>query len=410
MAELNCRFCSNELEHTFVNLGMSPIANDMLKSEHLNCMEPFYPLHVYVCEKCFLVQLPEHQSPTEIFSDYTYFSSYSESWLNHAKKYVQLMMDRFLFGKDSLVVELASNDGYLLQYFKEKGVPVLGVEPAENVAKVAIEKSIPTIAKFFGTETARSLVSDNKKADLIIGNNVLAHVPDINDFVAGIKVLLATEGVITVEFPHLVKLMELNQFDTIYHEHFSYLSLTIVKNIFQHHGLKVFDVQQLKTHGGSLRVFATHVDNETCSVSNSVTSLLETEAKDGYTNLAHYTGYQDKVNSTKRHLLEFLIREKEQGKSIVAYGAPAKGNTLLNYCGIRSDFIDYTVDKSPHKQGKYLPGTHLPVHHPDMIFETQPDYILILPWNLRKEIAGQLEGIRQWQGQFIVPIPRLEIF
>lgn len=410
MTDLTCRFCSSKLEHTFCDLGMSPIANDMLKAEKLNSMEAFFPLHVYVCSKCFLVQLPEHQSPNEIFSDYTYFSSYSESWLKHAKKYVQMMMDRFAYKQNSLVVELASNDGYLLQYFKENNIPVLGIEPAANVAEVAIKKGIPSISKFFGVNTAQGLVNEGKKANLIIGNNVLAHVPDINDFVGGMKILLQKDGVVTMEFPHLMRLMELNQFDTIYHEHFSYLSFVSVKEIFLHQGLKIFDVEELTTHGGSLRIFACHVDDENKTVSQNVNELLQIEEQKGFKDLSHYVGYQDRVNLTKNNLLKFLINEKEKGKKIVAYGAPAKGNTLLNYCGIRTDYIDYTVDRSPYKQGLYLPGTHIPVCAPEKIAETKPDYVLILPWNLRNEIAEQMKEIRSWGGKFVVPIPSLEIF
>lgn len=411
MAQIECRFCSSELEHTFVDLGMSPIANDMLSKEKLNSMEPFFPLHVYVCEKCFLVQLPEHQSPEAIFNDqYTYFSSYSESWLRHAKKYVDMMTDRFSYDENSLVVELASNDGYLLQYFKEKSIPVLGIEPAGNAAQVAIDKGVPSLVKFFGENTATELLNEGKKADLILGNNVLAHVPDINDFVSGMTILLKSDGIVTVEFPHLMSLMELNQFDTIYHEHFSYLSLSTVNEIFLKHQLKVFDVQQLESHGGSIRVFATHVDNDEQSLSDDLKAMLKQEEEKGYRNISHYLGYQDKVNLTKRNLLKFLIGEKEKGKTIVAYGAPAKGNTLLNYCGVRTDFIDYTVDKSPHKQGMYLPGVHIPVYDPKKIVETRPDYVIILPWNLRIEISQQMEEVRSWGGKFVVTMPALEIF
>lgn len=411
MSNLTCRFCSTELKHTFVDLGMSPIANDMLTKEKLNSMEPFFPLHVYVCEKCFLVQLPEHQSPDAIFnSEYTYFSSYSESWLRHAKKYVDMMTDRFSFDENSLVVELASNDGYLLQYFKEKNVPVLGIEPAGNAAQVAIDKGIPSLVKFFGINTATELVNEGKKADLILGNNVLAHVPDINDFVGGIKHLLKPDGVVTVEYPHLMSLMEKNQFDTIYHEHFSYLSLSVVDEIFQHHGLKLFDVQQLASHGGSVRVFACHAENNNLAPTSNLKEMLKEEQENGFRNLTHYLDYREKVNLTKRKLLDFLIQQKENGKTIVGYGAPAKGNTLLNYCGVRTDFLDYTVDLSPHKQNKFLPGTHIPVYAPEKILETKPDFILILPWNLRKEISEQMKQVRDWGCKFVVTMPSLEIF
>lgn len=411
MGKLTCRFCSTELKHTFVDLGMSPIANDMLSAEKLNSMEPFFPLHVYVCEKCFLVQLPEHQSPEAIFnSEYTYFSSYSQSWLRHAKKYVDMMMDRFDFNGDSLVVELASNDGYLLQYFKEKNVPVLGIEPAGNAAQVAIDKGIPSLVKFFGKQTASELVDESKKADLILGNNVLAHVPDINDFVGGMKLLLKSSGVVTVEYPHVMSLIDNNQFDTIYHEHFSYLSLSTVNEIFEHHGFKLFDVQELPSHGGSLRVFATHAENDDLAPSDDLKNMLQKELDNGMRSLDHYLDYREKVNLTKRKLLEFLIEQKEAGKSIVGYGAPAKGNTLLNYCGIRSDFLDYTVDLSPHKQNKFLPGTHIPVYAPEKIMETKPDFILILPWNLSAEISEQMKEVREWGCKFVVTMPSLKIF
>ena len=404
-----CRFCHAPLQQSFVDLGLSPIANSLVKPENLNKMEPFYPLHAYVCGACYLVQLEEFQSPGEIFSDYTYFSSYSESWLRHARDYAELAIRRFDIDSSSLVIEIASNDGYLLRNFKEKGIAILGIEPAGNVAEVAEKNGIPTVVKFFGIETAKSLTAEGKSADLLVGNNVLAHVPDINDFVAGMKILLKQGGVITMEFPHLEKLMAENQFDTIYHEHFSYFSFYSVEKIFAAHGLRIFDVQELPTHGGSLRIFACHDDNSLQTATDNIEKLRNREIENGVNNPEEYLAFSERVRETKRKLLEFLIREKRAGKVIVGYGAPAKGNTLLNYCGIRSDFIDYTVDLSPHKQGLYLPGTRIPIYGPDKIRETKPDYVLILPWNLKKEIVAQMSYIRQWGGKFITPIPEVMV-
>lgn len=405
----HCRFCGEALTHIFCDLGMSPFSNSYLSAEQLQNMEPFYPLHAYVCDKCFLVQLEEFESPAKIFSDYAYFSSYSDSWLAHAKKYVGMMIERFGFTEQSSVIEIASNDGYLLQYFKEQGVPVLGVEPARNVAEVAQEKGIETQVKFFGINTARDLVSEGRRADLILGNNVLAHVPDINDFVGGMSILLADDGVITMEFPHLLQLMAHNQFDTIYHEHFSYLSLTTVKMIFESHGMRIFDVQELTTHGGSIRIFACHEKNDQCSDLESVQYLQNNEKEAGLGKVEIYTRFLHSARKCKRTLLNILIKAKDEGKSIVGYGAPAKGNTLLNYCGIGTEFIDYTVDRSPHKQGKYLPGTHIPIFDPEEIKKTKPDYVLILPWNLKDEIVEQISFIRDWGGKFIIPIPIVEV-
>lgn len=405
-----CRFCGSILEHTFIDLGMSPLCESYVKPEQLNQMEPFYPLHAYVCGACFLVQLQEYVSPNQIFSDYAYFSSYSDTWLQHAKDYTEKMVERLQLHAPSQVVEIASNDGYLLQYFVAKGLPVLGIEPAANVAKVAIKKGIPTVVKFFGQETAGELVSKGKRADLLVGNNVLAHVPDINDFVQGMKMLLNTGGVITMEFPHLMRLMLGNQFDTIYHEHFSYLSLHTAIKVFAAYGLTIFDVEELSTHGGSLRIYACHSEDTLKPISQQVKELCSREELAGFTNLQHYFSFADKVKETKFKLLDFLINAKRQGKIIAGYGAPGKGNTLLNYCGIRSDFIDYTVDRSPYKQGNFLPGTHIPIFHPDTIKDTKPDYILILPWNLKDEIMSQMSYIRDWGGQFVVPIPELEVY
>ena len=405
-----CRFCEAPLEHIFVDLGMSPLANSYVKMERLQQMEPFYPLSTYVCGNCHLVQLPEFESPEHIFSDYAYFSSYSDSWLKHAKDYTDLMVERFGFDQKSRITEIASNDGYLLQYFKEKGIPVLGIEPARNVAEAALKAGIPTVVKFFGSETAIELANEGKYADLLIGNNVLAHVPDLNDFVKGLKIALQSRGIITMEFPHLMRLMEENQFDTIYHEHFSYFSFLAVRKVFASHGLELFDVHELTTHGGSLRIFARHSDDASKPVEHRVRDLVRKEEDRGFNTLEHYLSFGEKVKQTKRNILDFLIREKSKGKSFVGYGAPAKGNTLLNYCGIRSDFIDYTVDRSPHKQDHFLPGVRIPIYGPERIKETRPDYLIILPWNLKEEIMEQMSHIRDWGGQFVVLIPEVRIF
>jgi 2-polyprenyl-3-methyl-5-hydroxy-6-metoxy-1,4-benzoquinol methylase len=403
-----CRFCSNLLKHTFVDLGMSPLSNAYLKLDSINKAEKFYPLHAYVCENCFLVQLEEFETPDHIFSDYAYFSSYSETWLRHAENYTELMTERFGLNENSQVIEIASNDGYLLQYFQKQNIPVLGIEPAANVAKVAEEKGIPSLVKFFGVSTAQELVNQGIQADLLLGNNVLAHVPDLNDFVAGMKIVLKPNGILTMEFPHVLQLILQNQFDTIYHEHFSYFSFLTVEKVFATHGLTLFDVEELPTHGGSLRIYGQHNDGKK-PISDRVSLLKSKERKAGLEQLETYLGFGDKVKSIKCDLLSFLIDAKKQGKSIVGYGAPAKGNTLLNYCGIRTDLIDYVVDRSPHKQGLFLPGTHIPIYHPDKIRETKPDYLLILPWNLKDEIMGQMADIREWGGKFIVPIPEVEI-
>src|SRR5215510_1523587 len=410
MTQAVCRFCGTPLKLSFADLGMSPPSNSYLEAADLNRMERFYPLHAWVCQKCFLVQLEEFETPEEIFSDYAYFSSYSDSWLAHAKAYTEAMMARFDLGASSFVVEIASNDGYLLQYFVAQGVPVLGIEPAANVAAVAEKKGVPTLVKFFGTKTATELAAAGRKADLIAGNNVLAHVPDLNDFVRGMSVLLRPRGVITIEFPHLMRLMEENQFDTIYHEHFSYFSFITAERIFAAHGLVLFDVEELPTHGGSLRIYARHVEDDGKPLGPRVDELRAREELAGFTRLERYASFDERVKETKRKLLDFLIAAKREGKSIAGYGAPGKGNTLLNYCGIRTDFLDYTVDRSPHKQGKFLPGTHIPICHPDRIGETKPDYILILPWNLRDEIIEQMAHIRSWGGQFVVPIPEVKVY
>jgi SAM-dependent methyltransferase len=373
-------------------------------------MEPFYPLHVYVCSSCFLVQLEQYVSPEEIFSEYAYFSSYSDSWLEHAKSYTDMIVQRLSLNPRSRVLELASNDGYLLQYFAQKGIPALGIEPAANVAAAAQRIGVPTIVKFFGRQTAQELVSAYGQADLVIGNNVLAQVPDLNDFVGGIKVILRSGGVATLEFPHLMRLMSENQFDTIYHEHFSYFSFLSADKIFSSHGLTLFDVEELATHGGSLRIYARHSDDGSKPISASAAELKTREVNAGFSCLDHYFTFAERVKKTKRKLLAFLIEAKREGKMVAGYGAPGKGNTLLNYCGIRTDFVDYTVDRNPYKQGKYLPGTHIPIFGPEKITETKPYYVLILPWNFKDEIMAQMSEIREWGGRFVVPIPEVTVY
>ena len=405
-----CRHCSTPLEDVFVDLGMSPIANDNIPAERANAMEPFFPLRAMVCSSCFLVQLEDFESAERMFDDdYAYFSSYSTSWLDHSSRYVDAMSERWGLGASSQVVELASNDGYLLQYFLEKGIPVLGVEPTANTAKVAREKGIETVEEFFGVETARRLVNESS-ADLLLGNNVLAHVPDINDFVAGMKVLLKPDGVITMEFQNLESLIALNQWDTIYHEHFSYLSFTTVEKIFNAHGLRLFDVEDLPTHGGSLRVFGCHDDDTSKPPSDASRAVLAREHAAGLTNIETYRAYARRVVEDKRQILSFMIDLKASGKSIVGYGAPAKGNTLLNYCGLGRDFLDFTCDRNPHKQGRLLPGTQIPIVDPEMIELERPDVVLILPWNLREEIMEQYAHIREWGGVFAARAPELRLF
>ena len=372
-------------------------------------MEPFYPLHSFVCEKCFLVQLPEYVAPKAIFEEYGYFSSFSDTWLKHVSDYADMMSVSLGLNRESLVIELASNDGYLLQYFVAKSIPVLGIEPAKNVARVAIKKGVPSVTEFFGCELARRLVHEGRRADLLLGNNVLAHVPDINDFVGGMKILLKPQGVITMEFPHLLNLIERNQFDTIYHEHFSYFSFTTVEQVFAKQGLELFDVEELPTHGGSLRIYGRHFEDSTEPVSARVNALKASEAAWGVTNLQRYQAFGEKVKATKRGILQFLVEAKQRGKSVAGYGAPGKGNTLLNYCGIRTDFLDYTVDRSPYKQGKFTPGTRIPICAPEKIKETKPDYLFVLPWNLKDEVIAQNAFIREWGGKFVVPIPEVQI-
>ncbi|HWB14671.1 MAG TPA: class I SAM-dependent methyltransferase [Pirellulales bacterium] len=405
-ARHRCRFCREPLADVFVDLGMSPLCESYLPARQLDQPETFYPLCVYVCRGCLLVQLPQYVSAAEIFSEYAYFSSYSDSWLRHARRYVDEMVDRYRLGPSSQVVEIASNDGYLLQYFVERKIPSLGIEPAANVAQAAMARGVPTVVKFFGRQTAEELVEQRVRADHLVANNVLAHVPDLNDFVAGVGVLLAPRGVATFEFPHLLRLIEGNQFDTIYHEHFSYLSFQTAERVFAAHGLVVFDVEELPTHGGSLRVFVRHADHEEMPTCTRVADLRRLEVEAGLHRLEGHRAFATQVIQTRHVLLELLIELRRQGRSVAGYGAPGKGNTLLNYCGIRADLIEYTVDRNPYKHGKFLPGTHIPVYSPDRIAQTKPDYVLILPWNLRDEIVGQLSHVRDWGGNFIVPIPR----
>jgi SAM-dependent methyltransferase len=404
-----CRFCGTGLHRTFIDLGLSPLCENYPAPADLTRGEMYYPLHVYVCEKCWLVQLEEYETPEQIFSDYAYFSSFSDSWLKHCDKYCEAMKARFGLGQHSFVIEVASNDGYLLQYFVKRDVPVLGIEPAANVAKVAVEKGVPTLVRFFGTQLAEELAAEGGCADLVLGNNVLAQVPDLNDFVEGFKIVLKPEGVLTLEFPHLLQLMELNEFDTIYHEHFSYFSLLSTIKIMEAHGLKVFDVEELKSHGGSLRVYAARAGSKTHPIQSGVSKILADETRanldttDGYENFAH------QVKETKLALVDFLLNAAKQGKRVVGYGAPGKSATLIHYCGIGKDMIEYTVDRSPYKQGRFLPGSRIPIHHPDRIRETRPDYVVILPWNLKDEIIQQLQFIREWGGRFVVPIPKVTV-
>jgi SAM-dependent methyltransferase len=403
-----CRFCGSPLEHVFADLGMTPLANSYVEPDELLAPETYFPLHVFLCTECMLVQLPAFESPDRIFSDYAYFSSYSTSWLDHARRYVDEMSARFGIGAEQTVVEVASNDGYLLQYFRDRGVPVLGIEPAANVAAVAEEAGIPTLVRFFGIETAQALRAEGRTADLLIGNNVLAHVPDLNDFVGGLATLLADDGVLTMEFPHLLRLIDENQFDTIYHEHYSYLSLLAVERAFARHGLALFDVQELPTHGGSLRIFAAHA-SAARAPEDRLVELRERERAFGLADVEAYAMFSDRVRATKLAFLDFVLEAKRGGKSIVGYGAAAKGNTLLNYCGAGADLVDYVVDRSPHKQGRFLPGTRIPILAPEVVFETRPDYLLILPWNLRAEVMEQMAAVREFGCRFVVPIPEVHV-
>lgn len=407
---MECRFCKTEIQNTFIDLINSPASNSFLTEDQLNEPETFYPLKVYTCSNCFLVQIREYKKSESIFDDqYVYFSSYSSSWLHHAKKYTEKMISRFGFNANSHVVEIASNDGYLLQYFRERNVPVLGIEPTANTASVAIKKGIETITEFFGTELAQKLSSQGKKADLLLGNNVLAHVPDIIDFVRGMKILLQDDGVITMEFPHLMQLVDNNQFDTIYHEHFSYLSFYTVKQIFEAEGLELFDVEEIPTHGGSLRIYAKNKEDNSKTISENVDLLLEKERTKGMNTLAYYDDFEQKALHVKLSFTDFVVEQKLAGKKVVGYGAAAKGNTLLNYCGIKKDQIEYVADANPHKQNKWLPASHIPVVDEQHLKNTRPDYVVIFPWNLKDEIVKQLDYIREWDGKFVIPIPTLQV-
>jgi len=402
---LHCHNCSAELKDMFVDLGASPLCEEFIKADQIGSGQYSYPLHAYVCKECYLVQVGTYVSPKDIYSDYHYYSSYSDSWLEHARNYVHMMTDKFGIDRESFVVEIASNDGYLLQYFKEKEVPILGIEPAENVTRESIKKGIPTEQVFFGHKTAIDLRDNYKTADLIIGNNVLAHVPHINDFIDGLDQMLGQMGIMTFEFPHLMKLVENNQFDTIYHEHFFYYSLITVQSIFEKHGFKIFDVQELNTHGGSIRIFVKRSTNNKYPIKDNVDKIRSIEKEKGYQDIDFYRSFEKKVQQTKANILKILINLKSKGKTIAGYGAPGKGNTLLNYCGIGRDFIDYTVDRNPNKHGYLLPGSLIPIFHPDKIKETKPDYVFMLPWNLKDEIIEQIDYVREWGGKFIIPIP-----
>jgi hypothetical protein len=405
-----CRFCGEALTQVMVDLGMSPLCESFLTVDQVNGRESFYPLTTRVCNSCYLVQLEAYVGGEEIFTEYAYFSSYSDSWLEHARKYSEAMIDRWKLGPQSFVVEVASNDGYLLQNFVKAGIPTLGIEPAVNVAKVAVEKGVPTLVKFFGVETAKELVKEGKRADLLLGNNVLAQVPDLNDFVGGLKILLQPTGVITFEFPHLMRLVAENQFDTIYHEHYSYFSWLTTEAIFAKHGMTLFDVEELPSHGGSLRIYARHAEDGSKPVTERAKELRAREVAAGVWTPEYYRSFDEQVKETKRKILTFLVDAKRAGKKVVGYGAPGKGNTLLNYCAIRTDFIDFTVDRNPYKHGRFLPGTHIPILPPDALREARPDYVFILPWNLKDEIMKQLAFIREWGGKFVVPIPETRVY
>jgi len=407
---MKCHFCHHKLTHEFVDLINAPLSNSFLTKEQLNEPEVFYPLKLFVCDKCFLVQIDKYKKSDDIFNkDYAYFSSFSTSWLEHAKKYVDMITDRLGLGAASHVMEIASNDGYLLQYFLKKQIHCFGIEPSANTAQAARKKGVEILEDFFCADLAERLVQEGKKADLIIGNNILAHVPDVNDFVVGLKIALKDNGVITLEFPHLMQLIEQNQFDTIYHEHFSYFSFFTVKLIFEKHGLELFDVERLSTHGGSLRIYGKHKDDASKNISTNVTALLHEEKAKGIQTAKYYDGFQNKADRLKYDLIDFLIKQKKAGKKVAAYGAAAKGNTLLNYCGVKKDLIEFVVDASPHKQDKFLPGSHIPVVKEDEIIRSKPDYVLILPWNIKDEITEQLNYIQKWGGMFVVAVPEIKV-
>jgi len=407
---MKCRFCKTTLQQEFINLENAPASNSFLTKEQLNEPEVFYPLRVFVCDKCFLVQVDEYKKSDAIFNqDYVYFSSYSTSWLAHSKAYVEMMIEKFGLNPGMQAVEIASNDGYLLQYFKQRGIPVLGIEPTAGTAAVAREKGIESWTEFFGVALAKRMVAEGRQADVLLGNNVLAHVPDLNDFVRGLQIALKPHGVITMEFPHLMQLVEHNQFDTIYHEHFSYLSLIAVKAIFEQHGLTIFDVEEIPTHGGSMRIFAKHSNDEKHAILPAVDELLQKERKRGMQSIAYYEGFQQRVNEVKNQFLRFLLDAKKEGKKVAAYGAAAKGNTLLNYCGIKTDLIDFVVDANPNKQNKFLPGSHIPVVNEETLKRERPDFVIIFPWNIKIEITKQLQYIKDWGGSFVTAIPFVEL-
>jgi SAM-dependent methyltransferase len=408
MTAVSCRLCGEPLTETFVDLGMSPLCESYVPADRVDGQESFYPLHVRICGNCLLVQLPAYVAGEDIFSDYLYFSSYSDSWVAHAKRYADEMTERLGLGPGSLVAEVASNDGYLLQHFVAAGIPVVGVEPAANIAEVAREKGIRTEVEFLGPETGAKVAAQYGQADLVAGNNVYAHVPDIVGFSAGLAALVKPTGLVTLEFPHLLRLMERNQYDTIYHEHYQYLSLLTASRALATAGLTVVDVDELSTHGGSLRVHARPAE-AAGEPSPNVKGVLAAEEAAGLHTLEGHAGFAEAVFGIKRDLVTFLMQARADGKTVVGYGAPGKGNTLLNHCGIRSDLLTYTVDRSPHKQGWFLPGTHIPIHHPDRIAEDRPDYVLVLPWNLRTEISEQLAYVRDWGGKLVFPIPTLEV-
>lgn len=410
MYNLKCRFCDAPIEQTFIDLGTSPIANSYVKPENFMKMEPFFALHAFVCGECFLVQLPNMESREHIFNEeYAYFSSYSASVLSHSKAYVEMMIDRFGFDGNSQVIEVASNDGYLLQYFRDRGVKVLGIEPSGSVAEAAEKAGIPSRVRFFGVETAKALKAEGFTADLMLGNNVMAHVPDLNDFIGGFPILVGPRGIVTIEFPHLLRTIEDLYYDQVYHEHYSYLSFIAVEKIFAAHGMTLFDVEEIAPQGGSLRIFACHTGDETHPVTERVAAMREREIAAGLASPEGYRSFAERVQETKRDLLRFLMEAKEAGKTVVGYGAPAKATTLLNYCGVKADMVDYTVDISPYKHGNLLPGTRIPIHPPSMILETKPDYVLIFAWNIKDEIMRNMAGVREWGGKFVVPLPRVEV-
>lgn len=408
---MNCRFCNNNLEHMFVDLGKSPLANSYLKSEDLNKMEPFYPLHVYVCSKCFLVQLEQYENPRNIFTEYAYMSSYSESMLKHVQDFVEESIKRFHIDKNSQVIEIASNDGYMLQFYKSINIPCLGIEPALNVAKIAEQKGIKTVTKFFSLQTAKELISEYKGADLLIAFNVLPHTPNLNEFIEGLKLVLKKEGIAVIQFSaYLLPFLQNKEFDTIYHEHFSFFSVYTLEKIFTSHGLTIFDIEEQTIHGGSMRIYLKHIENDSINISLSVTNQIKKEFECGINELSTYMGFQDRIDELKSKIWKFFLDVKNENKIVVGYGAPAKGNTLLNYCGVDKNLLSYTVDVNPYKQGRFLPGTQIPIYPPQKIFETKPDYVLILAWNLKDEIMKQMKEISRWGGRFVTLIPEVKVY